>query len=104
MTNTEKIKELQSVVNQLLVQTALITSKLEVTTSMVLGVYAEKMTEGESKTILSNYCTRLEEAQMDALSKLSDLVFEDGDHSLILRNKTAVFSSIQHLRQSLGLN
>ena len=104
MSENERITELESIVNQLLIELSLAKSEISVTREMVLGIYSETMDKETSSNIFKNFVEELEKSQNDTMNNLTEMIIPTNDHSILIRKRFSVFSSISALKKRLDVD
>jgi hypothetical protein len=98
MTTKEKIEDLESVIDNLLIQNGLAIAKQGALTQMVLGVYRETLEKEKYQNIAIRFIEMWEKFALDAIDAL-DVVVSDSD--IIRRQKLEVLSNVQHMKIEL---
>ena len=92
----EKIKELETVIDNLLVQNGLSMAKQSAMIIMILGIYKETFEPERFKSIANQFINIWEENSLLCLNDLEDLVF---DPAIISRQKLEVKANIDQLKE-----
>lgn len=95
MDNDELLEDIKVVLDNLLVQTALMMAKQTALIQMVHGVYSETLPKENAELILKNFADVVEKISGSALDGLEHALF---DESLILRKRFSLLADIQSLR------
>ena len=91
-----EIKVLQVAIDNLMVQTAINSVRLNVLTSMVLGVYKETMPNEQYKNIYTNYVNAIDQEASEALNGISEILFDQG--AFAIRQKFDHFLAIAEMK------
>ena len=98
MNDSEKIKELDAVVDNLLIQSGLSIAKQGAMMQMVLGIYRETFEKEKYNRIVLQFIQLWERFCLDTLEGLEQI---NVDSDLILRQKKEVKSNIEMMRKEL---
>lgn len=93
--DNEDLEDIKVVLDNLLVQTALMLAKQTAIIQMVHGVYSETLPKENADLILQNFADVVEKYSNDALDDLREALF---DEAIILRQRFALLGTIQQLR------
>lgn len=93
--DNEDLEDIKVVLDNLLVQTALMLAKQTALIQMVHGVYSETLPKENADLILQNFADFVEKYSNDALDDLGEALF---DEAIILRQRFALLGTIQQLR------
>ncbi len=104
MNNLEnRVKELESKVEDLLLQTSLLTAKHISMFEMVFGVYKETLPNEHFKLIAKKYLEVYENTIKSSFEELKDMIDHNKDSSFFLRQKMELTIELEALRNYLCL-
>lgn len=95
MDNEDLLDDIKVVLDNLLVQTALMLAKQTALIQMVHGVYSETLPKENADLILKNFADVVEKKSGDMLNELEGALFDDG---LLIQKKLFLLADIQSLR------
>lgn len=96
--NYKDFEDVKGLLDNLLVQTTILTVRLNVLTSMVLGVYSETLPKQNSNLIYTNFVNLLDKTTAEALSGLSEGLYDSG--SFLLKQQMEHLSNMQKMKMS----
>ncbi|WP_233861018.1 hypothetical protein [Tenacibaculum piscium] len=99
-----RVEELENVVNQLLTQNALLTAKHNSMFEMVFGVYKETIEEEHFKMIATKYLEVYEAKAKSSFEYLENFLYENGDHSFLLRQKLELTTELSFLKNYFSID
>lgn len=89
--------ENSTTINQLLFQATELTVKLNVLTSMVMGVYSETLPQENFLKIAQNFSSELHKQMNDAYETLQKHPSLQQDYAMVLQHKIDALLSIQQM-------
>lgn len=92
-----RVKELELIVDNLLVQNSFAIAKHGALFQMTLGVYHETMEPKQYQSIVSKFISLWEQSCLDSLDELSEVVY---DPSILERQRQVVKTNIEMLRNT----
>lgn len=98
MNESDRIEELEHIINKILIETSLIKAENIALTQMVLGVYRETRDENSFNNIAENFISLLEEVQMEVIDELQNILIPTNDHAELIRKKLTLTTNYQRLR------
>lgn len=93
--DNEDLEVVKVILDNLLVQTALMLAKQTALIQMVHGVYSETLPKENADLILQNFADVVEKISGDMLDELKGGLFDEG---LLLRKRLSLLADIQSLR------
>lgn len=97
MTKQDAI-DVKATLNNLLLQTSLISAETKLLSSMVLGVYKETLPNEQYKTIYTNYVNRLDQRLHELLDRIEVVLFDVNDPAFLIRQKFEIHSLIESMK------
>lgn len=97
MTSKEKIKELESVIDNLLVQSGLSMAKQGALVQMVLGIYRETLDKDKYQSTAIQFIQIWERYSLDVLDGLKECVY---DQEIIDRQKLEIHANVEQMKKS----
>lgn len=94
----QEISDIKVTLDNLLVQTTMLSNQMNVLTNMTLGVYKETLPLGQYQNIYTNYVNLYEEFMNDSFSKIEDVLFQENDNLFLIRQKTELLSQLQRMK------
>jgi len=97
---TEEIEGVKIVLDNLLLQTAILSTKLNVLTSMVVGVYGETIPSDHYSAIYTTFVNTLEKEMKESFKRLDGVLYDSG--MFLFRHEVEELLSIQSLKSNPG--
>ena len=98
MSDSEKIIDLEKIINNLLVQNALLISKQGALIQMILGVYKETLDKEQYQNITKKFIDLYDSFCQDSLDGLDGVLLETSDGGFLLRQKLELMANIQQMK------
>ena len=93
-----ELDDLKGVIDNMLVQTTILSVTQQTMISMILGVYRETLPEENALKIAGNFFDILEKNLLDAFQHLDDVLYDEG--TLLMRQKMEFLEWMRGLRNT----